>query len=190
MKGSSRYRRSVSQTSILYSIRIFDLAGSGAPFFAHSNALMDYTHAVTSFLAAPPCPGTSRRPHIPSPNHSTAPLARPEALESCYGATLSASTRAQAVIKCLRQILPDPTSFSQATPLRASRIDLVTYANTYGRFSVMDNLCRPSHGAKTAGISRAALVLASATRRKSLARANCNPPPSGIRAHQYAAPRP
>ncbi|MBI2891038.1 MAG: D-(-)-3-hydroxybutyrate oligomer hydrolase [Nitrospirae bacterium] len=123
--------------------------GSGAPFADHSKSLLDYTTLVNVFQ---PCASVALGAGAPlnfalSPNRCQS-LKEKGLLQAD---TLAAqAAEAQAIINAYG-ILPEqnvvqPSHAFAFVPQSIS----VTYANAYGRFGVIDNLCSYSFGATSA----------------------------------------
>jgi hydroxybutyrate-dimer hydrolase len=126
--------------------------GSRPPFFAHSRPLIDYTTLVNVFQG---CANLA-------PANTTAPFnvtGSPQRCADLHTKGLLASatlpdqaTEAQNIINDFG-ILPEqnvvqPGYWTFNVPQSIS----VTYGNTYGRFSVLDNLCAYSMAATAAGL--------------------------------------
>jgi hydroxybutyrate-dimer hydrolase len=122
--------------------------GAGAPFFEHSKNLLDYTTLINVFQ---PCASLAL---------ATAPLnsaASANRCQSLFDKGLLKSTtlaeqalEAQAIINAYG-ILPEQNIIQPAhASLFVPQSISVTYANSYGRASVLDNLCGYSFGATNA----------------------------------------
>jgi hydroxybutyrate-dimer hydrolase len=162
--------------------------GTSQPFAAHSRPLIDYITLVNVFQG---CANVA-------PANATAPLnlvppaagvARCASLHD-KGLLMSTTTadqaaEAQAIINKFgilpEQNLVQPGYWFAYVPQSIS----VTYANTYGRFSVLDNLCNYSFGATTAGVPG---PLAAANEAQIFGTSNGIPPTSGINLINNAAP--
>jgi hydroxybutyrate-dimer hydrolase len=159
--------------------------GTGQPFAAHSRPLIDYITLVNVFQG---CASAA-------PANAAAPLDLAKSAARCdrlhaMGLLMSATaddqaTEAQAIINKFG-ILPEqnvvqPGYWFAFVPQSIS----VTYANTYGRFSVLDNLCNYSLGATTAGVPG---PLAAASEAQIFGSSNGIPPTSGINLINNAAP--
>lgn len=121
--------------------------GSGAPFTDHSKSLLDYTTLVNVFQ---PCASVAQ-PTAPlnlaaSPNRCTS--LREKGLLAT-DTLAEQATEAQAIINA-NGILPEQNNVqpSHAFAFVPQSIS-VTYANSYGRFSALENLCGYSFGATT-----------------------------------------
>lgn len=121
--------------------------GSGAPSTDHSRSLLDYTTHVNVFQ---PCAsvGQPTAPFNLAPSPNRCQSLREKGLLSKDTLTEQA-TEAQAIINGYG-ILPEqnivqPSHAFAFVPQSVS----VTYANSYGRFSVLRNLCGYSFGATT-----------------------------------------
>lgn len=131
--------------------------GAGAPFFAHSKDLLDYTTLVNLYQ---PCASLAQGTAAPfnlsaSPNRCQS-LADKGLLKS---ATLTEqANEAQAIINGFG-ILPEQ-NFVQPSYAQffVPQSIAMTYANAYGRFSVADNLCGYSLGATDAAGAPIALA--------------------------------
>ena len=159
--------------------------GSGAPLFAHSRPLIDYTTLVNVFQGCADL----------APANATAPLNLAPSAQRCadlhtkglLAATTLAdqATEAQKVINDFgilpEQNLVQPGYWFANVPQSIS----VTYANTYGRFSVLDNLCTYSMAATAAGLPA---PLAAANEAQIFGTSNGIPPTSGIALINNAAP--
>jgi hydroxybutyrate-dimer hydrolase len=159
--------------------------GNGQPFAAHSRPLIDYTTLVNVFQG---CASAA-------PANATAPLnlaASPSRCASLHAKGLLSSTtlvdqanEAQGIINKFG-ILPEqnviqPGYWFAFVPQSIS----VTYANAYGRFSVLDNLCNYSLGATPGGVPG---PLAATSEVQIFGTSNGIPPTSGISLINNAAP--
>lgn len=123
--------------------------GAGAPFTDHSKSLLDYTTLVNVFQ---PCASVAQGFGVllnlaPSPNRCQS--LREEGLLT-KDTLAEQAAEAQAIINAYG-ILPEqnivqPSHAFASVPQSIS----VTYANSYGRFSVIRNLCGYSFGSTTA----------------------------------------
>jgi hydroxybutyrate-dimer hydrolase len=159
--------------------------GSGAPFSAHSKPLMDYTTLVNVYQGCADL----------APANATAPLNLAPSAQRCadlhtkglLAATVLAdqATEAQAKINAFgilpEQNLVQPGYWFANVPQSIS----VTYANAYGRFSVLDNLCAYSMAATAAGLPA---PLAATNEAQIFGTSNGIPPTSGISLINNAAP--
>lgn len=151
--------------------------GSGAPFAAHSKPLMDYITLVNVFQGCADL----------APANATAPLNIAPAAQRCadlHAKGLLASTtqadqatEAQAKINAYgilpEQNLVQPGYWFANVPQSIS----VTYANAYGRFSVLDNLCSYSLAATASSLPA---PLAATNEAQIFGTSNGIPPTSGI----------
>ena len=164
----------------------FTIVQSGhSPLAAHSRRLIDYITLVNVFQGCADL----------APANATAPLnlapsaARCASLHSkgLIAATVLAdqATEAQKIINDFgilpEQNLVQPGYWFAFVPQAIA----VTYANTYGRFSVLDNLCNYSFGATTAGVPG---PLAPAPEAAIFGTSNGIPPTSGVNLINNAAP--
>jgi hydroxybutyrate-dimer hydrolase len=156
----------------------------GAPVAAHSKALFDYTTLANLFqVCASLSPLLANSPLLVLIN-------APRAAERCaalrearliHGRTTEA--QAEEALAALRDAGWEPESdlihashWALATPAIA-----VTYANTYGRFSVLDNACGFSFGATTSDASGGNPIAAPAANVAQIfAQGNGIPPTNGI----------
>jgi hydroxybutyrate-dimer hydrolase len=159
--------------------------GGGAPLFAHSRPLIDYITLVNVFQGCADL----------APANATAPLNLAPSAQRCADlqvkglltATTLAdqATEAQKIINDFgilpEQNLVQPGYWFANVPQSIS----VTYANAYGRFSVLDNLCNYSLGATVAGVPA---PLAAANEAQIFGTSNGIPPTSGVNLINNAAP--
>jgi hydroxybutyrate-dimer hydrolase len=159
--------------------------GTNPPFAAHSRPLIDYTTLVNVFQGCADL----------APANATAPLnlapsaARCDSLHAkgllASTTTADQATEAQAIINTFgilpEQNLVQPGYWFAFVPQSIS----VTYANAYGRFSVLDNLCNYSLGATTAGHPG---PLAATAEAKIFGTSNGIPPTSGVNLINNTAP--
>jgi hydroxybutyrate-dimer hydrolase len=155
------------------------------PVVAHSRPLMDYITLVNVFQGCADL----------APANATAPLNLAPSAGRCdelhadglLAATTLAdqATEAQKVINDFgilpEQNLVQPGYWFAYVPQSIS----VTYANAYGRFSVLDNLCRYSLGATAAGVPA---PLAATNEAQIFGTSNGIPPTSGINLINNGAP--
>lgn len=156
--------------------------GSQAPFTAHSKSLYDYATLVNLFQ---PCASRANSTAtfatfgLITQLRQEARCASLKAKGLLTAATLAdQATEAQRIINgfgiLTEQNFVQPSHYSFSVPQGVS----VTYANAYGKFSVVENLCGYSMGATDAtGIPIAA---AAATVAQIFANANGIPPTAGI----------
>jgi hydroxybutyrate-dimer hydrolase len=159
--------------------------GANPPFAAHSRPLIDYITLVDVFQGCADL----------APANATAPLNLAPSAARCaslhakglLAATTTAdqATEAQKIINDFgilpEQNLVQPGYWFAFVPQSIS----VTYANAYGRFSVLDNLCNYSLGATTAGVPG---PLAAAAEAQIFGTSNGIPPTSGVNLINNAAP--
>ncbi|HKF99224.1 MAG TPA: 3-hydroxybutyrate oligomer hydrolase family protein, partial [Xanthobacteraceae bacterium] len=162
--------------------------GSGAPLFAHSRPLIDYITLVNVFQGCADL----------APANATAPLNLAPSPQRCADlktrglltATTLAdqATEAQKVIYdfgiLTEQNLVQPGYWFAFVPQSIS----VTYANAYGRFSVLDNLCTYSLAANGGVPGGPPVPLAAAGEAQIFGTSNGIPPTSGIALINNAAP--
>ena len=132
------------------------MQGANPPFAAHSRPLIDYTTLVNVFQGCADL----------APANATAPLNLAPSAARCASlhakgllastTTADQATEAQKIINDFgilpEQNLVQPGYWFAYVPQSIS----VTYANAYGRFSVLDNLCNYSFGATDGRRSRTA----------------------------------
>jgi hydroxybutyrate-dimer hydrolase len=164
----------------------FVIVQSGHPPLAgHSRPLIDYITLVNIFQGCADL----------APANATAPLNLAPSAQRCadlhakglIAATALAdqATEAQKIINDFG-ILPEQNLVQPGYWFAyVSQAIAVTYANTYGRFSVLDNLCNYSFGATTAGVPGA---LAPAAEAAIFGTSNGIPPTSGVNLINNAAP--
>src|SRR5215216_2110652 len=162
--------------------------GSGAPLFAHSRPLIDYITLVNVFQGCADL----------APANATAPLNLAGSQQRCadlhtkglLAATVLAdqATEAQKVINdfgiLTEQNLVQPGYWFAFVPQSIS----VTYANAYGRFSVLDNLCTYSLAANGGVPGGPPVPLAATNEAQIFGTSNGIPPTSGIALINNAAP--
>jgi hydroxybutyrate-dimer hydrolase len=155
------------------------------PFLAHSRPLIDYITLVNVFQGCADL----------APANATAPLNLAPSAARCASlhtkglltsvTTADQATEAQTIINKFgilpEQNLVQPGYWFAYVPQSIS----VTYANTYGRFSVLDNLCNYSLGATTAGVPG---PLAPGNEAQIFGTSNGIPPTSGLNLINNAAP--
>jgi hydroxybutyrate-dimer hydrolase len=164
----------------------FTIVQSGRPpLAAHNRPLIDYITLVNVFQGCADL----------APANATAPLNFVPSAHRCadlhakgiIGATslTDQGTEAQKKINDIgilpEQNLVQPGYWFAYVPQAIA----VTYANAYGRFSVLDNLCNYSFGATTAGVPG---PLAAADEAKIFGTSNGIPPTSGVNLINNAAP--
>jgi hydroxybutyrate-dimer hydrolase len=159
--------------------------GSGAPLFAHSRPLIAYTTLVNVFQGCADL----------APANATAPLNFAPSAQRCAdlhtkgflaSTTLAdQATEAQKVINDFG-ILPEQNLVQPGYWFaNVSQSISLTYANAYGRFSVLDNLCAYSMAATAVGLPA---PLAAANEAQIFGTSNGIPPTSGIALINNAAP--
>jgi hydroxybutyrate-dimer hydrolase len=162
--------------------------GSGTPFSAHSKPLMDYITLVNVFQS---CASLA-------PANATAGLnlvgsavrcADLKTLGLVSGATVAdQATDAQAKINAYG-ILPEQNLVQPGYSFASVAQSIsVTYANTYGRFSVLDNLCAFSMAANGGIPLGPPVALAAVSEAQIFGTSNGIPPTSGIVLINNAAP--
>jgi hydroxybutyrate-dimer hydrolase len=159
--------------------------GTNPPLAAHSRPLIDYITLVNVFQSCADL----------APANATAPLnlapsaARCDSLHAkgllTSATTADQATEAQAIINKFG-ILPEQNLVQPGYWFAyVSQSISVTYANAYGRFSVLDNLCNYSLGPTIAGIPG---PLAAASEAQIFGTSNGIPPTSGVNLINNAAP--
>jgi len=162
--------------------------GANPPFAAHSRPLIDYITLVNVFQGcANVAPANAAAPlNLVSP---AAGAARCDSLHTkgllASATTAAQATEAQGIVNnfgiLTEQNLVQPGYWFAYVSQSIS----MTYANAYGRFSVLDNLCNYSLGATTAG---APGPLAATAEAQIFGTSNGIPPTSGITLINNAAP--
>jgi hydroxybutyrate-dimer hydrolase len=159
--------------------------GGGQPFASHSKPLIDYITLVNVFQG---CASAA-------PANATAPLNLAPSAARCASlhakglltstTTDAQATEAQTIINNFG-ILPEQNLVQPGYWFAyVSQSISVAYSNTYGRFSVLDNLCNYSFGATAAGVPA---PLAAASEAQIFGTSNGIPPTSGISLINNAAP--
>ncbi|MFL5001605.1 MAG: 3-hydroxybutyrate oligomer hydrolase family protein [Xanthobacteraceae bacterium] len=154
--------------------------GSGTPVTTHSRPLMDYITLVNVFQGCADL----------APANATAPLNLAPSAQRCADlhtkglltATTLANqaTEAQKIINDFG-ILPEQNLVQPGYWFaNVSQSISVTYANAYGRFSVLDNLCTYSLAANGGVAGGPPVPLAAADEAKIFGTSNGIPPTSGI----------
>ena len=160
--------------------------GNGQPFAAHSRPLIDYTTLINVFQG---CASAA-------PANATAPLNLAASAARCASlhakgllastTTNDQATEAQAIINKfgiqVEQNVVQPGYWFAFVHQAIS----VTYANAYGRFGVLDNLCNYSFGATNA--SGLPIPLAATSEAQIFGTSNGIPPTSGVNLINNAAP--
>jgi hydroxybutyrate-dimer hydrolase len=155
------------------------------PLAAHSRPLIDYITLVNVFQGCADL----------APANATAPLNLAPSAQRCADlhakgliaatALPDQATEAQKIINDFG-ILPEQNLVQPGYWFAyVSQAIAVTYANTYGRFSVLDNLCNYSFGATTAGVPG---PLAPGAEAAIFGTSNGIPPTSGVNLINNAAP--
>jgi len=160
--------------------------GAGPAFFAHSKPLMDYTTLVNVFQScASLAPANAAAGLNLTP--SAARCADLKANGLLTATTLpDQATEAQAIINAYG-ILPEQNLVQPGYSFaNVAQSISVTYANTYGRFSVLDNLCSYSFAAAPAG--GPPVPIAAAEEAKIFSTSNGIPPTSTLALINNAAP--
>ena len=162
--------------------------GGGAPLFAHSRLLIDYITLVDVFQGCA---------DLASAN-ATAPLnlapSAPRCADLHAKGLLTSTTLADQALEAQKiindfGILPEqnlvqPGYWFANVPQSIS----VTYNNTYGRFSVLDNLCNYSLAANAGVAGGPPVPLAAANEAQIFGTSNGIPPTSGVALINNAAP--
>jgi hydroxybutyrate-dimer hydrolase len=159
--------------------------GSGQPFAAHSRPLIDYSTLVNVFQGC----ASALPAYVTAPLNLAPSAARCASLKAkgllTSTTTADQAAEAQAIINKFgilpEQNLVQPGYWFAYVPQSIS----MTYANAYGRFSVLDNLCNYSFGATAAGVPG---PLAAAGEAQIFGTSNGIPPTSGINLINNAAP--
>ena len=166
--------------------------GAGPAFFAHSKPLMDYTTLVNVFQGCASVGFTFADALNLAPSPASCADLKTKGLLTA--ATLAAqAAEAQAIINAYG-ILPEQNVVQPGYWFaNVSQSISVTYANTYGRFSVLDNLCSYSFGATVPAAPPGPLPvgtpipLAAASEALIFGTSNGIPPTSGINLINNAA---
>jgi hydroxybutyrate-dimer hydrolase len=162
--------------------------GAGAPLFAHSRPLMSYITLVNVFQGCADL----------APANATAPLNLAGSAQRCAdlhtkgllsSTTLpDQATEAQKIINDFG-ILPEQNLVQPGYWFaNVSQSISVTYANAYGRFSVLDNLCAYSLAANGGVPGGMPVPLAATSEAVIFGTSNGIPPTSGIALINNAAP--
>jgi hydroxybutyrate-dimer hydrolase len=160
--------------------------GSGTPVTAHSRPLIDYITLVNVFQGCANVALIGTAPLNLAPSEARCADLKTKGLLT---ATTPAgqATEAQKIINDFgilpEQNLVQPGYWTFFVPQSIS----VTYANAYGRFSVLDNLCNYSLAATAAGVPA---PLAAPSEAQIFGTSNGIPPTSGIALINNAAPGP
>jgi hydroxybutyrate-dimer hydrolase len=161
--------------------------GGGAPFAAHSRPLINYITLVNVFQGcADVAPANSGAPLNAAPSPARCATLHAKGL---LASTLTADqgTEAQKILNDFG-ILPEqnvvqPGYWFANVPQAIA----VTYANTYGHFSVLDNLCQFSFGATVSGTG-AVTQLDSHLEAEIFGTSNGIPPTGGVSLINNVAP--
>ena len=162
--------------------------GGGPAFFAHSKPLMDYITLVNVFQSCAslaPANATAGLNLAPSP----ARCADLKAKGLLTAATLPAqATEAQEIINAYG-ILPEQNLVQPGYSFaNVAQSISVTYANAYGRFSVLDNLCSFSFAANGGVPGGPPVAIAASEEAKIFSTSNGIPPTSTVALINNAAP--
>lgn len=160
--------------------------GNGQPFAAHSRPLIDYTTLINVFQGcASAAPANAAAPLNLAPSAARCASLHAKGLLSSTTADAQA-TEAQAILNKFG-LLPEQNVVQPGYWFAyVHQAIAATYANAYGRFSVLDNLCNLSFGATDAsGIPGA---IAAASEAQIFGTSNGIPPTSGINLINNAAP--
>jgi hydroxybutyrate-dimer hydrolase len=155
------------------------------PLAAHSRPLIDYITLVNVFQGcADLAPANATAPLNLAPNAQRCADLHAKGLIAAT-ALADQATEAQKIINDFG-ILPEQNLVQPGYWFAyVSQAIAVTYANTYGRFSVLDNLCNYSFGATTAGVPG---PLAPGAEAAIFGTSNGIPPTSGVNLINNAAP--
>ena len=159
--------------------------GGGQPFAAHSRPLIDYTTFIDVFQGC----ASAAPANAGAPLNFAASTARCASLHA-KGLLSSTTTNDQATEaqEILNKFGIQPEQNIVAPGYWFAFVHQaisVTYANAYGQFSVLDNLCNYSFGATNAGIPG---PLAATNEAQIFGSSNGIPPTSGINLINNAAP--
>lgn len=168
-----------------FSAKFTIVQGTNPPFAAHSRPLIDYITLVNVFQGcADLAPANAVAPLNLAPSSARCDSLHAKGLLTS-ATTADQATEAQAIINKFgilpEQNLVQPGYWFAYVPQSIS----VTYANAYGRFSVLDNLCNYSFGATTAGVPG---PLAAGSEAQIFGTSNGIPPTSGVNLINNAAP--
>jgi hydroxybutyrate-dimer hydrolase len=171
-----------------FSSRFSIVQAGQPPLFAHSKPLIDYITLVNVFQGcANLAPANATAPLNFAP--SSARCAELHAKGLLTETTLAdQATEAQKIINAFG-ILPEQNLVQPGYWFaNVSQSISVTYANTYGRFSVIDNLCAYSFAANGGVAGGPPVPLAAAAAAQIFGTSNGIPPTSGIALINNAAP--
>ena len=160
--------------------------GNGQPFAAHSKRLIDYTTFINVFQGC----ASAAAANATAPLNLAPSAARCASLHAkgLLSSTTPAdqATEAQAIMNNFG-LLPEQNVVAPGYWFgNVHQAISVTYADAYGRFSVLDNLCSFSFGATDA--SGNPIALAAAAEAQIFGTSNGIPPTSGISLINNAAP--
>jgi hydroxybutyrate-dimer hydrolase len=160
--------------------------GNGQPFAAHSRPLIDYTTLINVFQGcASAAPANAAAPLNLAPSAARCASLHAKGLLSSTTADAQA-TEAQAILNKFG-LLPEQNVVQPGYWFAyVHQAIAATYANAYGRFSVLDNLCNLSFGATNASGTPGAIAAASEA--QIFGTSNGIPPTSGINLINNAAP--
>ena len=160
--------------------------GNGQPFAAHSRPLIDYTTLINVFQGcASAAPANAAAPLNLAPSAARCASLHAKGLLSSTTADAQA-TEAQAILNKFG-LLPEQNVVQPGYWFAyVHQAIAATYANAYGRFSVLDNLCNYSFGATNA--SGTPGPLAAASEAQIFGTSNGIPPTSGVNLINNAAP--
>jgi hydroxybutyrate-dimer hydrolase len=160
--------------------------GNGAPFAAHSKPLIDYTTFINVFQG---CASAATA-------NATAPLNLAPSSARCaslHAKGLLASTTPDAQATEAQTIMNNFGLLPEQNVIQPGywfayvhQAIAATYANAYGRFSVLDNLCSLSFGSTDA--SGTPIALAATNEAQIFGTSNGIPPTSGVNLINNAAP--
>jgi len=160
--------------------------GAGQPFAAHSKPLIDYTTFINVFQGcASAAPANAAAPLNLAP--SSARCASLHAKGLLTSTTPDAqATEAQAIMNSFG-LLPEQNVIQPGYWFAfVHQAIAATYANAYGRFSVLDNLCALSFGSTDA--TGTPIALAATNEAQIFGTSNGIPPTSGVNLINNAAP--
>jgi hydroxybutyrate-dimer hydrolase len=162
--------------------------GNGAPLSAHSKPLLDYTTLVNVFQG---CADLATANQTAGLNLAGSPGRCAELKAKgllTQTAVADQAAEAQAIINAYG-ILPDQNLVQPGYWFAyVSQSISMTYANTYGRFSVLDNLCGYSFAANGGVAGGPPVALAAANEAQIFGTSNGIPPTSGVALINNAAP--
>ena len=164
------------------------MQGGGTPFTAHSKPLIDYITLVNVFQSCASLAPANATAGL-NLSGSAARCADLRTLGLLTAATLAGqATEAQAIINAYG-ILPEQNLVQPGYSFaNVAQSISVTYANTYGRFSVLDNLCSYSMAANGGVAGGPPMPLAATNEAQIFGTSNGIPPTSGVALINNAAP--